>query len=752
MKSRVRTAVGGRKLDLTHLDRVIYPESGIVKAEVIEYYLKMAPIILRHAKGRMMTFVRYPDGIDKASFFQKNRPEAAPDWVATTKHEDIDYILLDNEATLVWAGNQSALELHQVSTRHPHHDLPDYVIFDVDPPEDFPYRDLVGIVLELRSLIECHGHQPFVKTSGRKGFHLVCPIHPQRNCDQVKDAAEGLAKEFVRRNRQATLAISKKDRRDKVLIDVGRNRPSQTTISPYSLRGLPGAPVSVPVRWEELEESSEPLRYTIRNAHEKVTADGDPWEGMAAFATGLFDDEPQASSDSDSLDAYAAKRHFDRTPEPPASPAEAHGRRFVLQRHRARRLHYDLRLEVDGVLQSWAVPKGLPPRPGIKRLAIRTEDHPLEYLTFEGHIPKGQYGGGDMDIFASGTYEVTKSKPDLFYLRLGGGAGLDAEYRMINTRDADWLCERVDPPETEWLQSPPEVMLPESADVPPTGPDYLFEVKWDGIRVMITIEDRKVRLTSRRGKDATLNFPEVVEALAETELSNAVFDGELLCLDEAGRPQFTEVVGRFNESERWVAASQRRNPACCYLFDCLYLDGATLARRPLHERRKWLEKAVKPGATVRISECVPNGEELHKAAIEAGLEGTIAKDRNSIYRPGLRSGEWIKIKGKATEDCLIVGYIRNAQRGGAVKSAILAQDSPEGLRHVGNVSVSGPVANTLTEAMGSELPELKGFDARLAESACGIGDRVYCEVRFSSWTKAGKLRDPVFLRFRPDLA
>ena len=775
MSKKVITEVAGKRLDLTNLDKVLYPDVGIVKAEVIEYYLKVAPIILRHLKGRMMTFVRFPDGIESESFFQKNRPDSAPQWITTQSDGETEYVLVNDEATLIWAASQGALELHPVATRHPHHDKPDYLVFDVDPPADFPGRDLLEIVHGLRGWLEDHGQHPFVKTSGRKGVHLVCPVRPEVNCERAFAVAQEIASGFVRRHRmRTTLSISKAERKDRVLIDVGRNRPSQTIVAPYSLRGAAGAPVSMPLRWEELEAAEEVVpAYKIFDVPEKLAREGDAWEGMAAFAVDPIagtGSRPQASEQAEavgSLEAYAGKRDFSRSeePEPAGKPAEAKSNRrqpapgpvagqsrFVVQRHRARNLHYDLRLERDGVLKSWALPKGLPPTVGVKRLAVEVEDHPLKYLDFEGTIPKGEYGAGQMDVFLRGNYALTKEKVDGLYFRLAS-TGMEAEFRLINTGANNWLLERLDGAEVDWLRHPPAPMLPETVDRPPAGAQYSFEVKWDGIRAIITMEDRVARIFTRSGKEATAQFPEVVEALADSgELSNGVFDGELLCLDEAGRPQFTQVVSRLNASPRKVEGSARQNPSACYLFDCLYLDGVVVARQPLHERRKWLECAIVPSATVRLSEWVTDGRDLHRAVVEAGLEGTVAKDRNGIYQPGVRSDAWLKIKAKATEDCLMVGYTRNQRRGGALKGAVLAQREPGGLRHIGNVAVTGEALEHLRGASEGEALPIAGLERRLRETMTWIAEPIMCEIRYSSRTQAGKLRDPVFLRFRPDLA
>jgi DNA ligase D-like protein (predicted 3'-phosphoesterase) len=222
-----------------------------------------------------------------------------------------------------------------------------------------------------------------------------------------------------------------------------------------------------------------------------------------------------------------------RRPEPPPGEIGSHGSAFVVHRHHASRLHYDLRLEQNGVLRSWAVPKGLPPKPGIMRLAVNVEDHPLEYVNFEGAIPKGEYGGGMMWKFAQGRYEITKQKKDGFYFRLQSRE-LNAEYRIHHTKENQWLLERVDSPQVDWLHDPIEPMLARSVQKPPSSADYIYEVKWDGIRAMITLDEGAIRIHGRNRMDITNQFPELLIPDQAFRATSALFDGEIVCLETDG--------------------------------------------------------------------------------------------------------------------------------------------------------------------------------------------------------------------------
>src|SRR5688572_21899366 len=326
--------VGKREVELSNLDLVLFPTDHIVKAQVIEYYLKIAPTLLNYAKGRALTLIRFPDGIYGESFYQKNRPEWAPSWIefVTLGKEAKDYIIATEPALLVWLANLAALELHQLHSRKPNFDCPDYMVFDLDPPEGYAFKNLVPIAFELKEHIESYGYTPFVKTTGGKGLHICCPIEAAWDFHTVFEAAESIDKPFVEaRPNATTLQIKKDARKGRVLIDIFRIRSGQSIVSPYSLRGRDGAPVSMPLTWDELKSTEGPLDYTIHTAVEKVLSDGDAWEGFDAYAVPLHTSRSKALpkkaapvkpnpkyKSPEQLEAYAKKRDFSKTPEPSA--------------------------------------------------------------------------------------------------------------------------------------------------------------------------------------------------------------------------------------------------------------------------------------------------------------------------------------------------------------------------------------------------------------------------------------------------
>jgi DNA ligase D-like protein (predicted ligase)/DNA ligase D-like protein (predicted polymerase)/DNA ligase D-like protein (predicted 3'-phosphoesterase) len=767
------TQVGKRKIELSNLDKVLYPDDHILKAQLIEYYFKMAPSVLAHVKGRPLSLVRYPDGIGGESFFQKNRPTWAPDWIehVTLGEEKKDYVIASEDASLVWLANLACIELHQMHSRAPHFDKPDYIAYDFDPPENFQFPDVATLALEFKEHLESLGYHPFVKTTGRKGLHVVTPIEIKWDFQQAFETAKAVALPFVdARNSALTLQIKKEHRKGKVLLDIYRNRTSQTIVAAYSVRGLPGAPVSTPLTWEELSSLTSPKIFDLNTVPERIKDKGDPWEGIDAYATVIHTERKPSSpakkkltpartyKTPEQLAQYSKKRSFNKTPEPPPSPvAVTGGSAFVVHRHHASRLHYDLRLEKNGALKSWAVPKGLPPRPGIKRLAVSVEDHPLEYVNFEGAIPKGEYGGGMMWKFAQGRYEITKDKKDGFYFRLSSRE-LSAEYRIYNTKENQWLLERLDAPQMDWLRENIEPMLAKSVDKPPTSPDYLYEMKWDGLRALISLDEGVVKIRGRNGMDMTAQFPELTLSESSFRATAGLFDGEIVCLEADGKPTFKNVIHRMQQkTEGAIDRAKAKYPAVCYLFDCLYLDGRPIVNETLARRREWLTDAVKKDSAYRVSEALDDGAAFFEAVQQMGLEGILAKRRDSIYQCGKRSDSWLKIKARQTTECIIIGYTEGSgDRKGTFGALHLAQEQNGELKYVGKVGTG--FDDALLQSVWAELLLLTKIKRPVKEKplddarSVWIEPHLVCEVRYASLTPDVMLREPVFVRMRPDLS
>jgi bifunctional non-homologous end joining protein LigD len=764
--------VGKHKVELSNLDKVIFPEDHIIKAEIIDYYLKIAPTVLNHIKGRALTLIRFPDGIHGESFYQKNKPLGTPPWVEyiSLGKEKKDYIMAVEPATLVWLANLASLELHQLHSRKPDFEFPDYMVFDLDPPEGYNFMKVVEIAFLLKEMIEEKGYTPFVKTTGGKGIHICVPLEPKWDFHTVFEAAQDIAKPFVDRYPETvTLQIKKDARKGRVLVDIFRIRSGQSIVSPYSLRGRVGAPVSMPLTWDELKVLKNPHEYNMHTALEKVLRDGDAWEAFSAYAVELHTHRKKSAAkvkklppnkkhkSPEQLETYAKKRDFEVTPEPVGRILETGGNSFVVHRHHASRLHYDLRLEKDGVLKSWAVPKGLPPYPGVKRLAVQTEDHPMEYLTFDGKIPKGQYGAGEMWIYAQGRYQITKDKKDGFYFRLSSKE-INGEYRVHKMKDKEWLLERVDQPQLDYLHQIVEPMLSATADKVPGDEKHIYEMKWDGIRALIALEDGQIRIRTRNHNDVTAQFPELLAGEKAFRATNGLFDAEIVCLDGEGKPMFKKVINRLmSTGETNIQKLTKTNPVYCYVFDCLYLDGRPLINEPLLKRKEWLRDAIKAETPYRVSDYVEDGQALFDAAKAFGLEGIIAKQRDSKYFPGKRSDCWVKIKVRQTSEVVIIGYTQGKGDRSMTFGALQIAE------RVGNeLQYRGKVGTGFDDATMKEiLKTLKKAGEIAKTSAVGkfvdpkvttwVEPTVIAEVAYAKLTPDKMFREPVLVRLRPDL-
>ena len=763
--------VGKRKLELSNLDKILFPEDDVLKAEIIEYYLKIAPTILNHIKGRALTMIRFPDGVHGESFYQKNRPEWAPDWIEfeTLGSVEKDYIIATEPALLVWLANLAGLEIHQLHSRRPHFDKPDYMVFDLDPPEGYDFKKVIPIAFNLKEHVEGYGYTTFVKTTGGKGIHICCPLEPQQDFSTVFDAAQSIAQPFVEKYpNETTLHIKKDARKGRVLVDIYRIRSGQSIVSPYSLRARIGAPVSMPITWDELRDVKDPKMFNIRTAVEKVLADGDAWESFGAFAVELHTHRTQKNAKKlpaskkhktpEQLETYEKKRDFKKTPEPAAQIVTGGNNNFVVHRHHASHLHYGLRLEQEGVLKSWAVPRGLPPRPGIRRLAVQTEDHPMEYLTFNGKIPKGQYGGGDMWIYALGKYQITKEKKDGFYFRLNSRE-MTGEYRMHRTKEKEYLLERVDEPQVDFINQFIEPMLSETRDTPPKGDDYIYEVKWDGIRALITYEEGKMKIVTRNQNNVTKHFPELLEGEKAFRATNAVFDAEIVHLDSAGKPVFKKVINRMMTSgDSAIQKASKVTPCYCYIFDCLYLDGRSLLNEPLVKRKEWLKDSVRDDTPYRVSDYVDDGHSLLEAAREHGLEGIMAKKADSKYLPGKRTDCWYKIKIRQSSEVYVIGYTKGKGERGITFGALhIAEKIGDDFHYRGKVGTGfddatiKEILNFLKQVKTIKRADVIGtlLDERIS---VWLEPRAIAEVSYSKLTPDKMFREPVFIKLRPDIS
>jgi bifunctional non-homologous end joining protein LigD len=453
-----------------------------------------------------------------------------------------------------------------------------------------------------------------------------------------------------------------------------------------------------------------------------------------------------------SLDQYRRKRRRGKTPEPFGGPAKTAERpRFVVQRHAARRLHYDFRLERNGALASWAVPKGVPLRKGERHLAVHVEDHPLEYATFEGVIPAGEYGAGTVELWDKGTYELVEEKKNGGLTVRLHGERLEGEWALIPARlDGDpknWLLLRHDAGDSAAAArySP---MLATATDTLPTGEGWLYEPKWDGFRAIVTVSGGDVRFTSRNGNDLTERFRNVARAATlAIRSSDAVLDGEICALDDRGRSRFSLL-------------QESAGTPVLVLFDLLELESEPLLDEPLSERRKRLEALVVGEGGVVVSPQFDDGPALLAAAREQELEGVVAKREDSPYRPGRRSVDWHKLKLRQTQEVVIAGYTRGQGRRAAFGALVVGVHDAGELRWAGNVGTG--FSDNEIERLRRLLEPLERSDCPFAEAPkmprvrksdiTWVDPVLVAEVEFAEWTHEGRLRAPSYLRLREDKA
>lgn len=459
-----------RSVAFSNLTKVFFPASGFTKGDLIRYYLDVAEAMIPHLRNRAVTVIRMPDGVTGEKFYEKNAPRHAPPWLETTAVAKQDggvtrYLVVQDARSLAWCANHGAVEFHPFLHRVTNRDRPTHAAFDLDPGEGADLLTCLEVAFILREILARLGLESYPKVSGSKGLQLYVPFNSTVRYDRVTLFAHTLAELAERQHPDLVVSrMSKALRRGKVLIDWSQNHASKTTVSVYSIRGKREEPfVSAPVGWLELERAaksgnSDGLFFSPAKALRRLAQRGDlfapvltrkqklPAIFLAATATGT----PPAS-----LRAYRTKRDFTRTAEPAPAPARGKTsrgrRRFVVQKHQASHLHYDFRLELDGVLKSWAVPKGLSTGLGTRRAAIQVEDHPLAYAGFEGTIPRGQYGGGTVMVLDHGTYELLSGDHANGHLKLRlAGKKFVGEWHLFRikteTRSPTWLIVKAQKP------------------------------------------------------------------------------------------------------------------------------------------------------------------------------------------------------------------------------------------------------------------------------------------------------------------
>lgn len=834
--SRERVRVAGRELTLTNLDKIIYPETGTTKADVLAYYAAVAHVLIPAAANRPATRKRWVNGVGTADkpgevFFQKDLEESAPGWLprAAITHKDrtIYYPLVNDAATLTWFGQINSIEIHVPQWRvdsHGNQLNPDRLVLDLDPGEGAGLPECREVALLARSILQDVGLDPVPVTSGSKGIHLYAALDGTQTSEQISAFARELARALEADHPDLAVSDMKKSlRAGKVLVDWSQNNAAKTTVVPYSLRGRPTPLVAAPRTWREI--ASQGLKHLDYQEVLRRVRDGkDPFAavvnagaraaaGAAEGADGTPDGGPgqgEASRDGDPrLGRYRSMRDPKATPEPFAG-IPAGGNSFVIQEHHASRLHYDLRLEHEGVLVSWALPKGIPESGAKNNLAVQTEDHPMDYLTFHGTIPKGQYGAGVMTIWDTGTYELHKwinGKEVIVTLTgsEGGGLGGTRKIALIHTgrgqgKDAEsqWLVHLMDqehqggrrrhaaPAATEPSQeagavdpapaaAPAETVDPANgAPADPLeyqpmmatsgntsdlqGSAWQYELKWDGVRAILVADRERVRIFSRNGNDVSRTYPEFTDRACWPE-HPFVADGEIIAVGPGGKPDFGLLQGRMKLTRAADVAKARTTiPVQLMLFDLLFDNGEDLRRKPLSTRRRRLEEFFRPsGCPVELSMVLDEPVDLlMESAQELGLEGIMAKRTDSRYVSGQRTRTWIKLKTEQTQEVVVGGW--RPGKGGrqdTVGSLLVGIPDGDKLQYVGRVG-SGFSMRELTELrqtverLGRKTSPFHDVPRPDAADARWVSPELVGEVTYGEWTGQGRLRHPRWRGWRVD--
>ena len=463
----------------------------------------------------------------------------------------------------------------------------------------------------------------------------------------------------------------------------------------------------------------------------------------------------------DKLQAYRDKRDATRTPEPvPADPAAAGGSHdggtFVIQEHHARRLHWDFRLERDGVLVSWALPRGVPEDPAANHLAVHTEDHPLEYGGFSGTIPRGEYGAGAVTIWDHGRYETVKWAPAEVKVNLHGQR-VQGGYVLFQTKGNQWMIHRERAPLPAGLR--PMLALSVTAP-PPDHANWALEMKWDGVRALAFIERGKVRLMSRTERDITVAYPELAGLGNASAHKQLLLDGEGVVFGDDGWPEFEALQPRMHvTSAAQAKLLAGQTPVTYLVFDLLQLDGRPLLDLPYSERRSLLDGLGLSGPYWQTPPSFPGEDVQDVLAVskEHRMEGVVAKRLDSVYVPGIRTDHWRKVKNHRYQEAVVAGYKPGqGNRTGQVGSLIIGVHDATGLIYAGHVGTG--FSDETLRMLGGRLAPLRRasspFDgpvpAEHARGAVWVEPRLVIQVAFERWTRAGRMRAPVYKGLRDD--
>ena len=677
MPKKTQVEVDGKRLELSNLEKVFYPKVGFTKAQVIDYYVRIAPALLPHLKNRPVSLKRYPDGVTGSYFFEKQAPSHRPQWVQTTPVESedrrIDYCMINDLPTLVWTSNLANLELHTFLHCAPKIKVPTMLAFDLDPGEGTDIVLCAQVGLWIRDLLESLGIQSFPKTSGSKGLQLYVPLNTPTNYDKTKAFAHALAERLESEHPdQIVSKMQKRLRIGKVFVDWSQNDERKTTVTVYSLRAKDRPTVSTPVSWEEVEralQKKDPkrLEFESHEVLERVEKNGD-----------LFAPVLKLRQKLPSLEALAGTPGSELAE--PARPS---------------------RKSSKGKLESSDEPKRKRKTTKELTLAIR-----------EDRASKGS--GSQILPSADLSRPTIKDSSALRKLR---------------------------------------PMLARSANAAFDDPEWIFEIKLDGYRALALVDPTGARLISRAGNELSSVYPTIIDNLVATNLT-AVFDGEIVVLDESGVPRF-ELLQSYRTAHE--------GHLVYYVFDLLFLNGRDLRSQSLLRRKETLRQILNGSEIVRYVEHVDgSGKAFFDLARDRGLEGIVAKKKSAAYLNGKRVDHWLKIKCRRVAEAIICGFtesrVNQNTLGALLVGVQVGRSVPDRrgrptaiqLRYAGLVGTGLNRVPGLLTRLRKLVTAKRQFKAvsKTDMPICWVEPELICSVEFQEWTKDGILRGASLLSLR----
>ena len=678
MPKKTQVEVDGKRLELSNLEKVFYPKVGFTKAQVIDYYVRIAPALLPHLKNRPVSLKRYPDGVTGSYFFEKQAPSHRPQWVQTTPVESedrrIDYCMINDLPTLVWTSNLANLELHTFLHCAPKIKVPTMLAFDLDPGEGTDIVLCAQVGLWIRDLLESLGIQSFPKTSGSKGLQLYVPLNTPTNYDKTKAFAHALAERLESEHPdQIVSKMQKRLRIGKVFVDWSQNDEHKTTVTVYSLRAKDRPTVSTPVSWEEVEralQKKDPkrLEFESHEVLERVEKNGD-----------LFAPVLKLRQKLPSLEALAGTPGSELAE--PARPS---------------------RKSSKGKLESSDEPKRKRKTTKELTLAIRED--------------RAASKGSGSQILPS----ADLSRPTI--------------------KDSSAL-RKLRP------------MLARSANAAFDDPEWIFEIKLDGYRALALVDPTGARLISRAGNELSSVYPTIIDNLVATNLT-AVFDGEIVVLDESGVPRF-ELLQSYRTAHE--------GHLVYYVFDLLFLNGRDLRSQSLLRRKETLRQILNGSEIVRYVEHVDgSGKAFFDLARDRGLEGIVAKKKSAAYLNGKRVDHWLKIKCRRVAEAIICGFtesrVNQNTLGALLVGVQIGRSVPDRrgrptaiqLRYAGLVGTGLNRVPGLLTRLRKLVTAKRQFKAvsKTDMPICWVEPELICSVEFQEWTKDGILRGASLLSLR----